>query len=91
MPVITSTAGWSDTDFDARLQRGSHTSTTHEKVSGRCFRMKLFANVVVSRVSNISAAFACPPLGCVPQRDRRPRLIVDLSFYGVNADTVGRS
>ena len=28
------------------------------------------------------------PLGVVPQRDRRPRLIMDLSFYGVNADTV---
>jgi hypothetical protein len=28
------------------------------------------------------------PLGVVPQRDRRPRLIVDYSFSGVNADTV---
>jgi hypothetical protein len=28
------------------------------------------------------------PLGCVPQSDRRPRLIVYLSFYDVNADTV---
>lgn len=28
------------------------------------------------------------PLGVVPQRDRRPRLIVDYSFSGVNDDTV---
>ena len=28
------------------------------------------------------------PLGVVPQRDRRPRLIVDYSFSGVNEDTV---
>jgi hypothetical protein len=28
------------------------------------------------------------PLGCVPQHGRRPRLIVDLSFYGVNVDTL---
>ena len=28
------------------------------------------------------------PLGVVPQQDRRPRLIVDLSFYDVNADTI---
>ena len=28
------------------------------------------------------------PLGVVPQRDRRPRLIVDYSFSSVNADTV---
>lgn len=28
------------------------------------------------------------PLGAVPQRDRRPRLIVDLSFYGVNQETL---
>jgi hypothetical protein len=28
------------------------------------------------------------PLGVVPQRDRRPRLIVDYSFSGINADTL---
>ena len=28
------------------------------------------------------------PLGVVPQRDRRPRLIVDYTFSGVNGDTV---
>jgi hypothetical protein len=28
------------------------------------------------------------PLGCVPQRGRRPCLIVDLSYYGINADTL---
>lgn len=28
------------------------------------------------------------PLGVVPQRDRRPRTIVDYSFYGINDDTV---
>jgi hypothetical protein len=28
------------------------------------------------------------PLGCVPQRDRRPRLINDLTFYGINENTI---
>jgi hypothetical protein len=28
------------------------------------------------------------PLGIIPQRDRRPRLIVDYSFYEVNSETV---
>jgi hypothetical protein len=28
------------------------------------------------------------PLGCVPQRGRRPRLIVYLSYYSINADTL---
>lgn len=28
------------------------------------------------------------PLGVVPQRDRRPRLIVEYTFSGVNAETV---
>jgi hypothetical protein len=27
------------------------------------------------------------PIGIVPQRDRRPRTIVDYSFYDVNDDT----
>ena len=31
------------------------------------------------------------PLGCVPQRGRRPRLIVDLSFYDVNQETVKKA
>ena len=29
-----------------------------------------------------------PPLGVVPQRDRRPRLIVDYTFSGVSGDTL---
>lgn len=28
------------------------------------------------------------PLGVVPQRDRRPRIIVDYTYSGVNADTL---
>jgi hypothetical protein len=28
------------------------------------------------------------PLGCVPQRDRRPRLINDLTFYEINKQTI---
>jgi hypothetical protein len=28
------------------------------------------------------------PMGVVPQRDRRPRIIVDYSAYGLNAETV---
>ena len=28
------------------------------------------------------------PLGVVPQRDRRPRLIVDYTYSGVNEDTL---
>jgi hypothetical protein len=60
---------------------GTRWPTLPEKVSGWCFHMKLpgFKHLRSLRVS---------PLGCVPQRDRHPRLIVDLSFYGVNADTV---
>ena len=29
-----------------------------------------------------------PPLGVVPQRNRRPRLIVDYTYSGVNPDTL---
>jgi hypothetical protein len=28
------------------------------------------------------------PLGVLPQRDRRPRSIIDYSFYHINDDTV---
>ncbi|MHA7856369.1 RNA-dependent RNA polymerase family protein [Marinobacter shengliensis] len=40
-------------------------------------------DVVAPYLNNLRVS----PLGCVPQRDRRPRLINDLTFYGVNAAT----
>jgi hypothetical protein len=69
MPVVTSTAGWSDADFNARLQRGSHTST-HDDID--FVRDEMMANFVISRVSNISAAFACPPLAVSPNATAAP-------------------
>lgn len=101
MPVITGTVGWSDADFDARLQRGSHTST-HDHVDFVRDEMADFARkgfwtvLPYEAVRELShqpgfrhlRSLRVSPLGCVPQRGRRPRLIVDLSFYGVNADTV---
>ena len=101
MPVVTSTTGWSDSDIDARLQRGSHKSTedhidfVREEMAD--FAQKGFWTVLpyeaVRELSRLPGfrhlrSLRVSPLGCVPQRDRRPRLIVDLSFYGVNADTV---
>jgi len=101
MPVITGTTGWSDADFAARLQRGSHTST-HDHVEFVRAEMADFARKGFWTVLPYEAikelrrlpgfrhlrSLRVSPLGCVPQRGRRPRLIVDLSFYGVNADTV---
>ena len=101
MPVITGTTGWSDADFDARLQRGSHTSTRDHVDFVRDemadFARKGFWTVLpyeavrdLRRLPGFRhlRSLRVSPLGCVPQRGRRPRLIVDLSFYGVNADTV---
>jgi hypothetical protein len=101
MPVITGTSGWSDSDFAARLDRGSHTST-HDHVDFVRDEMADFARKgfwtvlpydIVRELSLLPGfrhlrSIRVSPLGCVPQRGRRPRLIVDLSFYGVNADTV---
>jgi len=40
-----------------------------------------------SKVLNLSH-LRLSPLGIVPQRDRRPRVIVDYTFWGINEDTV---
>ena len=101
MPVVTSTTGWSNADIDARLQRGSR-KFTHDHIDFvrdemADFAQKGFWTVLpyeavreLSRVPGFKhlRSLRVSPLGCVPQHDRHPRLIVDLSFYGINADTV---
>jgi hypothetical protein len=89
MPVVTRGPAWTHHEVADRLHRGSHKST-HEHVDFVCDEMADFANkgfwtVLVKHLRGLRLS----PLGCVPQRGRRPtRLSVDLSYYGINADTL---
>ena len=91
MPVVTRSPGWSAPLVQDRLHRGSHKSSDEHLDFVRDemadFARKGFWTVLpYSHVKRLRG-LRLSPLGCIPQRGRRPRLIVDLSFYGVNFDT----
>ena len=90
--VPLATPPWSRERIATAVQRGPHQSSESE----RAFvakEMLDFCNQGYWVVLPMDAAADLPglrvsPLGVVPQRDRRPRLIVDYTFSGVNAETL---
>ena len=97
-PAVLSTQPWSQRILDARIQRGSHQSCLQfleflrEELLD--FTQKGFWLVLpyrmVQQLQKLGhlLGLRVSPMGVVPQRNRRPRLIVDLSFCDVNSDTV---
>jgi hypothetical protein len=91
-PVILSSAPWSEETKEKRFARGPHNSA-HEFVE---FLGEEFLDFVKKGYwmllpyedvkDMVSVQYS--PLGVVPQRERRPRVIVDYSFFGVNNDTL---
>ena len=92
VPILQHTPPWTRARLDAAITRGSHPSTlTHSK-----FLREEMADMVEQKhwvVLPYSQALLLPhlclsPMGIVPQRDRRPRIIVDFTFSGVNLHTL---
>ena len=91
-PALQTTPPWSLTDLDAAVERGAHRSTLEH-----CdFLREEFADMVeagqwlvlpFSLVRHLQG-LCLSPTGVVPQKDRRPRTIVDYSFSLVNQSTV---
>jgi hypothetical protein len=90
--VLFNTMPWTHVHLEATLARGSHKSA----VEYLDFLQTAFLNMM-KRGQWILLPYAlvkdipnlCPsPLGVVPQRDRCPRVIVDYTFNGVNADSL---
>jgi hypothetical protein len=90
--VVFDTPPWTAAHMQRCLERGPHASATNHTDFVRDemadFIEKGFWTVLPFELIKDLPNLRLSPLGVVPQRDRRPRLIVDLSFYGVNADTV---
>lgn len=91
-PVRRSAPDWSRRDLDAAIQRGAHRSTL---AHGEFLREE-FADMVEAGqwivfpyawVQDLPG-LCLSPTGVVPQRDRRPRTIVDYSFSLVNQSTL---
>ena len=92
-PALQSTKPWTVEELDAAVTRGPHGSTAAHAP----FLRGEFADMVeagqwlivpyrcVRNLPNLRLS----PTGVVPQRNRRPRPIVDYTFYLVNQFTVG--
>jgi hypothetical protein len=87
-----STAPWTRQQRDDALRRGPHKSSQSERefVSAEMVDFCRQGYWMVLPYSTVAAwpMLRISPLGVVPQRDRRPRLIVDYSFSQLNADTL---
>jgi len=99
VPAVMATAPWTEEVLDARIKRGAHKSCDdhleflREEILEfvrkgfwtllpyRLVKQRLRAKIDGLKRLRVS------PIGIVPQRERRPRLIVDYTYYGVNQET----
>lgn len=90
--VLTSTPPWTQEQIDAAARRGAHKSADEytEFVCQELLDFCLQGYWVVLPLSLVRTwkGLRLSPLGVVPQRNRRPRLIVDYTFSGLNQETV---
>ena len=90
--VPTASAPWTRQQRDAALARGPHRSSDGERefVAQEMLDFCEQGYWVVLPYDVVAdwPDLRISPLGVVPQRDRRPRLIVDYTFSGVNDDTL---
>ena len=92
VPVVLSSVPLSQTRKDTEIQRGNHPSVQalsdfvkEEMLDMR--RKRIFINLPY-RLLKDRPELRISPLGCVPQRDCRPRIINDYTFKGVNPSTL---
>jgi len=99
VPAVMATAPWTEDLIDERVKRGAHQSCDEhleflrEEILDfvrkgfwtllpyRLVKQRLRAKIDGLKRLRVS------PIGIVPQRERRPRLIVDYTYYGVNQET----
>jgi hypothetical protein len=99
-PAIMSTPPWELKQLDKRMKRGSHKSCNDNcdflQTEILDFVKKNFWTVLPYRLlqdkykqkARHLRDLRLSPMGVIPQRERRPRLIVDYSFYDVNQETL---
>jgi hypothetical protein len=91
-PVISTSAPWSAKTKQERFTQRPHKSA-NEYVNFLGtefldFLKKGYWMLLTYEGVKDMVDLCLSPLGVVPQRDRHPRVIVDYSFYDVNADTL---
>ena len=92
VPVVLQTAPWTRAERRTRLARGPHKSALEyadflaTEFLDFCRKgyWMLLPYDLVEHIPELRLS----PIGVVPQRERRPRVIVDYSYYGVNNETL---
>jgi hypothetical protein len=91
VPIILTTPPWDSTCIYATAMHGPHKSTYEYQdfLHNEMVDMILRHQWIVLPYNDIKdlPGLSLSPIGVIPQCDRRPRTIVDYTFYGVNADT----
>lgn len=91
-PTKLQTAPWSADRIEQAIRRGPHQSAhqhsefLYGEMADMCDKGQWMV-LPYSQVKNVPG-LRISPIGVVPQHERRPRTIVDYSFYDVNAETV---
>ena len=90
--VLTVTLPWALQRRDAAVHRGAHQSAQQDRAfvfeEMQDFSQQGYWVVLPYAVVREWKGLRVSPIGAVPQRDRRPRLVVNYSFSEVNDDTV---
>jgi hypothetical protein len=91
-PVQFSTAPWTPSQVNTAHLRGPHKGASEfadflrEELTG--YINKAFWIVLPFSKARRLQGLRLSPASVIPQRDRRPRIIVNLSEYGINDDTL---
>ena len=91
-PVLIQSPPWTQARKDAAVARGPHKSAYEFQEFLRTemadmVKKSIWTVLPYSKVKHIKS-MRIAPIGVVPQNERRPRPIVDYSFYGLNAETL---
>ena len=95
-PVVLSSKPWSRNQINAAVARGPHKSAKEYveflRNEMHDFIRKAFWMVLpyseISKIDHFMDKLRLSPIGVVPQKERRPRIIVDYSYWDLNKDTV---
>ena len=91
VPVVITSEPWSLEKKDAAMARGNHKSaseyTTFLREEMTTMRRKGMFIVVPYDLLRHIPGLCLSPIGCIPQRDRRPRMINDYTFSELNQHT----
>ncbi len=92
VPVVLQSSPWTEVEKQSRFIRGPHKSALEYSeflaTEFLDFCRKGYWMLLPYELVRDMPELRLSPIGVVPQRERRPRVIVDYSYYGVNDETL---